>query len=223
MLDTTTSILVALFFAHAAIASLIVGDLLYSKKDPAVKFFGLALFFSSLAFATWAILVANRLNNLRILASLAAIFLILSLLSFFVAAIQHLQEASSYRAALLIGVLGALGLFTLRTAVYPAHLIVTGNGFLLFNLRTPVQAAYILAITASILPAAGAVAGKFKKTFIGPLVKGCFTALVIGGIILATSLNTTLIFMDGIAMTAAFLLLWTTLLFGGKKALKKAD
>lgn len=223
MLDTTTALLVALFFVHAAAASLAAGALLFPKKDPAVKFFGLGLILSSIAFATWAMLAANRLDNIRILAGLAAVFLILSLFAFFIAGIQHLQAAASYRAALFIGAVAAVGLFVLRTSVYPAHLLVTPGGFLVFELQTPVQVAYIAAITASILPAAGAVAGKFKKSFVAPLINGCFTALAIGGIILVTSADTDLILLDGIAMTIAFLLLWTTLLFGGRKALDKVD
>lgn len=181
----------------------------------------MALIFSGLAFTTWALLAANHLNNLRVIASLAAVFLILSLFSFLLAGIQHLEDSTSYGTALLLGAAGAIGLFVLRTFIYPAHLIITEKGFLLFNLHTAVKAAYILVISVSILPATNAVAGKFKKTALSPLIKGCFSALAIGGIILATSTDTTLVLLDGITMTVAFLLLWTILLFGGEKELDK--
>lgn len=223
MINTTTAILVALFFFHGAIASFISGSYFWAKKDHTVKFFGMGLIFNALAFTTWALLAANRLNNLRILAALAAVFLILGLFSFFLSSVQHLQATTSYSAALIVGAIGALGLFVLRTFVYPSHLVVSGRGFLLFDLDTVVKVAYIFAISATILPAANAVAGKFKKTVLSPLIKGCFTTLAIGGIILATSSDTSLILLDGIAMSVAFLLLWVTLLTGGHKALHKVS
>ncbi len=221
MISTTTAILVALFFFHAAAASFAAGLTFCAKRDRAVRLFGIALISGGLAFATWGFLAAGRLNNLRILAGLAAVFLILSLFAFLLAGIQHLEDSASYAAALFIGALGAIGLFVLRTFVYPAHLVVTDSGFLLFGLHTAVKAAYILAICVSILPAAGAVAGKYKKSSLAALIKGCLTTLAIGGIVLATTMDTTLILLDGIAMTIAFLLLWTTLLFGSHKALDK--
>lgn len=221
MINITTAILVTLFFFHGALASFIVGFEFWSKKDRTIKFFGMALIFSGLAFTTWALLAANRLNNARIIAGFAAVFIILSLFSFLVAGIQHLEDSTSYGSALFIGALGALGLFVLRTFIYPAHLIVTQKGFLLFDLHTAVKAAYILAISVSILPAANAVAGKFSKTVLNPIIKGCFGTLAIGGIILAASNDSTLVFLDGIAMTIAFLLLWITLLFNTGNALDK--
>lgn len=222
MIDKTTAALVALFFFHGAFASFITGTALWPKKDRTVKFFGMALILNGLAFMTWALLAANRLHSLRIFAGLAAVFLILALLSFFLVSIQHLEDSSSYGAALLVGAVGALGLFVLRTFVYPAHLVITERGFLLFDLDTMVRAAYVAAISVSILPAANTAAGKFKKTVLSPLIKGCFTALAIGGIILAVSSDTTLILLSGIAMSIAFLLLWTTVL-SAEKALQKVS
>ncbi len=222
MIDTTTALLVGLFFFHGALASLMAGFHFWPKKDHTVKFFGLALIFNGLAFTTWALLALNHLNNLRVLASLAAVFVILALLSFYVAGIQHLQDTTSYGSALFVGVVAAFGLFILRTFIYPAHLIVTGGGFLLFELRLPVQLAYVFVLVAAVFPAMNAMAGKFKSTGLRSLIKACFTTLAIGGILLVTSTNTNLLLVNGIAMSVAFLLLWTTLLTrSGQKALDK--
>jgi hypothetical protein len=221
MINTTTSIIVTLFFLHGALACFVAGLHFWSVKDHTIKFFGLGFIFSGLAFSTWAFLAANRLDSLRIIATLAAVFLILGLFSFLLAGIQSLEGSEAYGSALLVGALGALGLFVLRTFVYPAQLIITERGFLLFDLDTVVKAAYILALTVAILPAANAVAAKFKKTYISSLIRGCSMVLVIGGIVLVTSVDTGLILLDGIVMSVAFLLLWTTILFGNRKSWDK--
>lgn len=221
MINNTVRVLVTLFFLHGAIASFITGQHFWLKKDRTVKFFGIALLFTGAAFLLWAFLVANMLNDLRILATAAAAFLILALYTYYVAGIQHLDDSASYLTALIVGAFGALGLFILRTFVYPAHLIITSSGFLLFDLKSIVKVAYVLAISISLLPAANALAGKFEQSVLSSLFKGCFTTIAIGGIILAVSKDTTLILFDGIAMSVAFLMLWITILFEGKKALKK--
>lgn len=221
MINNTTAIIVTLFFFHGAIASLIIGVKFWEKQDQTVKLFGIGAILNGFAFMTWAILAANYLNNLRVLAGIASVFLISALLCFFLAGVQHLKSPDSYKAALLVGLIGAVGLFVLRSFIYPSHIIVTEKGFLLFDLDTVVKVAYILAICACLLPSANAVAGKFKKTTLEPLIKGCFTTLAIGGIILVTSHDTGLIVLTGLAMTGAFLLMWVTLLTGGRKALSK--
>jgi peptidoglycan/LPS O-acetylase OafA/YrhL len=110
MINTTTSIIVTLFFLHGALACFVAGLHFWSVKDHTIKFFGLGFIFSGLAFSTWAFLAANRLDSLRIIATLAAVFLILGLFSFLLAGIQSLEGSEAYGSALLVGALGALGL-----------------------------------------------------------------------------------------------------------------
>ncbi len=221
MINNTTLFIVTLFFLHGAIACFIVGYKFWSKKDQTIKLFGLSLIFGGLAFTAWSFLVANHLNNLKILATTAAIFLILSLFSFYLTIIQNIENNNSYITAMFFGGLFALGLFVLRTFIYPAHLIITNNGYLLFNLQSAVQIAYVIAISFTILPASIIVAEKFKKTIINPLIKGSFSTLAIGAIIIATTSNTTLILFSGISISIALFILWITLLTDGKKSLAK--
>jgi hypothetical protein len=219
-LNLTTASIVALFFLHGMVASFIAGNYFWNQKDRAVRLFGIALFFNGLTFGTWMVLAANRLNGVRIIAALAAVFLILALLGFYLSAIQHLNQ-STYGAALMAGAVAALGLFVLRTFVFPSHLVVTENGYLLFDLNAVMKAVYIAALSVTVIPGANAVANKLDNAILSPLIKGCFTALVIGGIILASSRDTTLILIAGIVMSAAFLMLWTTLLAHQKKSHKQ--
>lgn len=219
----TTALLVSLFFYHGAIASIIVGIAFFKKNDRTLKFFGLALLFNGVAFMTWAILVANHLNNLRIIAGIAALFLLLAMYSFMVSALQKVKDVSLYLTVLVIGSLATLGLFVMRSFVYPTHIAITNNGFLLFDMRSQMQIAYILVLCATVLPAANAVAGKFHKSSLGALIRACFTALTIGAVILIVSSDADLILADGIFMSAAFIMLWVAVLAGARKALDKVS
>ncbi len=208
-------ILVVLFFLHNVFATLFLGFKFRGRADSVFKNFGSSLILNGIAFAIWSVAVILRPQNLELYVTIGALFFIASLVTFFAAGIQNINE-SSRRSLLWTASILAIILFIVRTYVYPSQPGFSPEGLFFFNPHPIAQLIYIFGLALVALPAIDALASKFIQPAYSRLVRYGFIAQVMGGIILITSTNTLLLFINGLIIGVVYLLLWTLLLFSKK-------
>lgn len=184
------------------------------------KNFGIALLLDSLAFAVWSVAVVINPVNLDQFVTVGAAFFIASLVFLFITSVQ--KTNSSTRGILIIfGVLVGVAMFCARTFLYPSAPAFSPEGLFFFNIQPINQMFYIFGLALTALPALDLVASKFKPSY-SALVRYGFITEIMGGIILITTTDTQVLYIIGWVMGAAYLALWSTLLFS-RNAWKNAD
>lgn len=206
---------VALFFLHTTLATFLLGFKFRSRADQVFKNFGLALILNGFAFVVWSVAVLMKPDNLEAWVTVGVIFFAAALVYFLAAGTQHVDPATR-QSIMIAGVVGAVILFFLRTFVYPSQPGFSPEGLFFFNPHPIVQALYIFGISLTALPAINALASKFGKIHYAHLVQYGFTALVVGSVILVSSVNTTLLYLNGWVMGIVYLVLWTSLVLHSK-------
>ena len=207
--------LVLSFFLHNVLATFLLGIKFRGRLDPVFRHFGSALILNGIAYAVWSAAVALRPQNLEMYVTIGALFFIASLITFLAAGIRGLNE-SKRRSLILIGSVGAIILFIVRTFVYPSAPGFSPEGLFFFNPRPIVQIIYTFGIAFTALPAIDALAAKFGRSIYSHLVRYGFVAEVMGGIILITSTNILVLYIVGWIIGTVYFLLWTSLLFNQK-------
>jgi len=207
--------LVLAFFLHNVLATFFLGMKFRGRPDPAFKNFGSALLLNSVAFAVWSIAVVLRPQNLELFITIGAVFFIASLIAFFSAGIQNIDK-SKRQSLILIGSVVAIILFLLRAFAYTSNPGFSPEGLFFFNPHPIMQIIYIFALALTALPAIDAVASKLVQPAYSRLVRYGFIAQVMGGVILITSTDTLVLFINGWIIGIVYLLLWTSLLFSKK-------
>jgi len=206
--------LVVLFFLHNVFATLILGLKLRGRSDSVLRNFGSALILNGVAFAVWSVAVAMMPKNLELFVAIGSLFFIVSLITFLSAGLQNVS-ASNRKILLLTGSVVAVVLFLIRTFIYPSEPGFSPEGLFFFNPHPVVQVIYIFILALTALPAIDALASKFTQPY-ASLVRYGFIAEVMGGLILITSTNTLVLYIDGWIIGSIYLLLWTSLLFSKK-------
>jgi len=206
--------LVVLFFLHNVFATLILGFKLRGRSDSVLRNFGSALILNGVAFAVWSVAVAMMPKNLELFVAIGSLFFIVSLITFLSAGLQNVS-ASNRKILLLTGSVVAVVLFLIRTFIYPSEPGFSPEGLFFFNPHPVVQVIYIFILALTALPAIDALASKFTQPY-ASLVRYGFIAEVMGGLILITSTNTLVLYIDGWIIGSIYLLLWTSLLFSKK-------
>lgn len=202
---------VLLFFLHNILATALMGCKFVVRKDPVFKNFGIALLLDSAAFVIWSAAVVLKPSNLELFVTVGAAFFIASLVFLVITASQ--KSSPGVRQALIIfGALLALVLFVARTFLYPSAPGFSPEGLFFFNLHPFVTMVYIFGLLLAAVPAIEAVASKFNHTY-SWLVRYGFLAEVAGGIVLITTTDTQVLYIIGWIMGAAYLALWSILLF----------
>jgi hypothetical protein len=207
------NISVALFFIHNVLATLFIGMKLKSHKDPVFKDFGMGLLLTGVAFAIWTAAVLFKPANLDLFVTVGAFFFIISLMSFLAAGLQRVANRSSL---MTVGFVVALLLFILRTFVYPSNPSFSPEGLFFFNVQPIVQILYIFGLALTVLPATYALANKISNSYYSRLFEYGFIIQVMGGILLLTSTNITVLYINGWIIGLTYLVMWTSLLFGKK-------
>ena len=153
-------------------------------------------------------------KNLELFVAIGSLFFIVSLITFLSAGLQNVS-ASNRKILLLTGSVVAVVLFLIRTFIYPSEPGFSPEGLFFFNPHPVVQVIYIFILALTALPAIDALASKFTQPY-ASLVRYGFIAEVMGGLILITSTNTLVLYIDGWIIGSIYLLLWTSLLFSKK-------
>jgi len=204
------------FFIHSVLATIVLGTLFIKRRNDGVfKNFGIALWLDAIAFAIWSIALINP-ASVVLSVTIGMLFFLASLVYFMNVFVHRVQEAGSRYFWLVVGILGAIGLFCIGRALAPGHLAyVSPEGLLFFNGAPLAQMVHILALMLAGLPAIDLLASKFKSYY-SALVRYVFILEAFGGIILITSVDYLSLYITGWIMGLAYLLLWTTLLFNKK-------
>ncbi len=194
--------MVGLFFLSATLIGLVAALQFLQAKNKTLKAFGFGLLLNSLAFAIWTAAVLIQPAQLEAWVTIGVVPFILSLLAYLSAGIQKLPNKSQQNLLAAASVLG-VGLFALRTYVLPSHADFSADGLFFFNPDPVVNAIYVVSLVFVGLVAIPAASGKFKNFVDRTVFVAAFTTLVIGGILLLTTKDTTLLYLTGYAMAAA--------------------
>lgn len=202
---------VLLFFLHNILATALLGYKFVRSKDPVFKNFGIALLLDSAAFAVWSAAVVLNPVNLDQFVTVGAAFFIASLVFLLVTGTQKIS-ASTRGLLVILGVIGGVALFFARTFLYPSAPAFSPEGLFFFHLQPIITMIYIFGLTLTALPAVDAVASKFEHSY-AALVRYGFIVEIAGGIVLITTVDTQVLYIIGWLMGAAYLALWSVLLF----------
>ena len=202
---------VLLFFLHNILATALLGYKFVSSKDSVFKNFGIVLLLDSVAFAVWSAAVVLKPENLDLFVTVGAAFFITSLVFLLITGTQKMNT-STREMLVILGVVVGLVVFYARTFLYPSAPSFSPECFFFFNLQPIVQMLYIFGLALTALPTIDSVASKFKHPY-DALVRYGFIAEVVGGIILITTIDAQVLYISGWVMGAAYLALWSILLF----------
>lgn len=211
---------VLLFFLHNILATALLGYKFFRCKDPVYKNFGIALLLDSVAFAVWSAAVVLNPINLDQFVTVGAAFFIASLVFLLITGIQKVT-ASTRRVLIILGVVIGVALFFARTFLYASAPAFSLEGLFFFNLQPIITMIYIFGLMLTALPAIDAVASKFDHPY-SKLVRYGFITEIAGGVILITTVDTQVLNIIGWVMGAAYLALWSILLFS-RNAWKNAE
>ena len=198
--------LVVLFFLHNIVATLVIGLKFKSQDNTAMKKFGYALLLNAIAYAIWSSAVILRPEALDSYITIGALFLAVSLVFF-------LSSSTKNKSIVSLGVIVIAAFFALRTLYWPSNPQFSEEGFLLFNVDPMVQMMYMFGLGVLVIPAINAVAEQFNSPSTALIVRYGFIIQVMGGLVLITNVDPTVLFIDGLIIGLTYLLLWTHLLF----------
>lgn len=206
--------LVIVFFVHNVLATAILGYLFFKKKDPVIKNFGLALSLVAAAFTIWTLAIVAQVRNLDVFVTFGVLFFIGALVAFLNAGTQHVKEDTRKIVLFVAGVLGVFLLY-IRSFVFPSQPGFSPEGFFFFNAHPIVQMFYVFGLALATFPAIEALASKFKGNT-ALLVRYGFIAEVVGGILLITNMNLSVLILTGFVIGIVYFVLWTTFTFSKK-------
>lgn len=213
------NILVALFFLHNVVATVVLGTTFMKRKSGVIKNFGIGLLLDAVAFAIWSSAILLQPANLNSYVAIGAAFFLISLV-FFARSSVHGRSSSWVLLSTGITILTVGILYYLRSYVYPAAPSISSDGYFFFNLQPIVQVVYLFVLGFVLFPAISRLSNLFSRKYSNLLRYGLI-AQVIGGMILITSteagiMSESALFVTGLVMGIAYLLLWAT--FGLSKS-----
>ncbi len=194
------------FFVGAAIAVLLVGSSFVRTKDGVGRPFGWGLVATGVAFGFWAvarIIDPPDSNDLEVWITIGVIFLLVGLLLFLYAWGAQLER--SLRDLVLIGGLVYVVVLVVVRFANPSEAFIDG-GILFFNPHGSVAALEVGALTIAMLPAIFGVTWRLRRTD-ARVARNAFTALLVSGIVLVTSVDSVLIRIASWVMVVALVAL----------------
>lgn len=214
--NTSSNILVPLFFIHATLGVAILAWWFLSKKQLILKNFGWGLLGYTLGLAAWTILVITKPTDMKPLILIGVV----PFLSAHIAYAKAASEKLAIKASTLMGLVVALivVIFVYRTFLYPSEPYFSDKGYLYFGLAPAVVALYIAIFSVSFLPAIRSVSAVIKDQSVKSVMAIGFTTLYINSIILVSSKDNTLQLINGVVMSLALLTLWAKVLGSRAKA-----
>lgn len=211
MEDIMTTVLVPLFFIHAAVGISILAWWFLRRRDKNLKSFGLGLAGYATGFAVWAVVAITKPDDLRPLILLGAVPFLLSHFAYAKVAYKNIDFTKTSMLTLLVG--GTIAAtFIVRTFLYPSEAYFSQEGLLFFGLHAVSIAFYIATLTLTFLPAISIVGSLLKKTGLAVKMQAGLTVLFINGLIIVSSHDELLLTINGYVFGATLLFLWTTAL-----------
>lgn len=211
MTETTSNLLVPLYFVHAALGTAVLAWWFLTCKNKTLKTFGLGLAGYALGLAAWTLLVITKPEELKPLILLGAIPFLLAHFAYAKVAYKNINFAKTGLLTLVVaGTIAAT--FIVRTFLYPSEAYFSDEGLLFFGLHPVASAFYIATIGLTFLPAITVVGNTLKKGSLRNVMQAGLTVLFINAVILVSSQSDTLLLINGYVMSAALLALWLTAL-----------
>lgn len=205
--DITSTLLVPAFFVQVVFGTSVLAWWFLSRKDATLKTFGLGMAGYSLGMASWTLLVLLKPDDLQPLIVAGAIPFLLAHLAYAKVAYKNLDFTKTSILSLLVA--GTIaGTFIVRTFIYPSEPYFSSDGLLFFGLHPISIAFYIATISLTFLPAISVVASHLKRGSVRSVMQVGLTTLYINSIILVSSNDGTLLFINGVVMTSTLLVLW---------------
>lgn len=216
MEDSTSTILVPLFFIHATLATAILAWWFLSKKQQTLKDFGWGMAGYAAGLAAWTVLVLTKPDDLKPLILLGVIPFLLAHVAYAKAASAKLPAKSSTLMTVTLLLLAAT--FIARTFFYPSEPYFSDKGLLFFGLQSVPVALYIATISVSFLPAIRAVSAEIKDKTMKAVAGTGLTILYVNSIILVSAKDNDLLLINGVVMSLALLVLWVKALASATKS-----
>lgn len=217
MEDTTSTLLVPLYFIHATLGAAILAWWFSSQKSKTLKTFGLGMAGYAAGLAAWSLLVLTKPDNLKPLILIGAVPYLLAHLAFAKVAYKNINFAKTSLLSLVVG--GTIaGTFLVRTFVYPSEPYFSSEGLLFFGLHPVASAFYIATVALTFLPAIAVVAATLKNGVQRMVMQSGLTILFITSVILVSSQSDTLLLINGWVMSVTLLALWLSALSAPPKS-----
>jgi hypothetical protein len=191
------------------IATLMLGLKFKAQESVIMKNFGYALLLNGLAFITWSSAVVLRPESLDVYITVGALFFAISLVFFLLAGTQ---KNANNKSVVIMGVVAITIFFIFRVVVWPSNPEFTESGMLLFNINPIIQMMYIFGLGLVIIPAIYAISKQFNSVGTSLIVRYGFIVQVMGGLVLITSTDQTVLFVNGLVISITYILLWMYLL-----------
>lgn len=207
METNSSNIIVTLFFLHATLGTAILAWYFLTRKQAALKNFGWGMLGYALGLAAWSALVITKPDNLKPLVIAGVVPFLLAHVAYAKAASAKLPAKSSMLMGVTLLLLAAT--FITRTFLYRSEPYFSDKGLLFFGLKSVPIALYIATISVSFLPAIRAVAAELKNKAMKSVAGIGLTVLYVNSIILVSAKDDTLLLINGVALSAALLGLWT--------------
>ncbi len=201
--------LAVVFFVGAALAVLVVGFSFVRTKDRDVRSFGWGLVATGVAFGFWAIariINSSDSDDLEVWITIGVLFLLVGLLLFLYAWAAQLER--SLRDLVLVGGLVYLVVLVVVRFANPSEPFIDA-GILFFNPHGSVAALEVGALTTAILPAIFGVSRRMRPRD-ARVADSAFTAFLVSGIVLVTSVDRLLITIASWVMVVVLVALLAT-------------
>ena len=195
-------VFVPLFFVAGAGAALFMAYRFLATKNNVFRTFGAALGCFGLTFAIWSVAVFTK-SNIDLITTLGIIPLVIGLFLSLLTGTQGMKESTQKTIVIGAAIYFAV-LFILRLFFFHSTPSFSENGLYYFNAHPVVVAMYIGAFAGALLPAVNAVAGQMKDATLKTITRVGFTAIIIGGVVLVSSLDDDLQTINGWIMGIAF-------------------
>ena len=192
------------FFAVGTVTLGFLGWRFAANPAPVFRMFGIGLGLFALSFALFTVIVRVHPAELETWSSVAV-------LPFVAGYFFHIGAATFDwlpRKRMLVMAIAAVfltGLYLMRTFVYPSTPGFSPNGLYYFHARPPALLLYILAFAGAFMPAVHVVSSHIAKRSLAAMTRICFNLVVLGAVILLTSYDDELQYLNGVVMVFGFL------------------
>lgn len=210
-----SSVLIPLYFVHVAFGTSILALWFLRQKDRLLKDFGLGMAGYALGSIAWAILVITKPTDLKPLILIGVVPFLLAHLAYAKVASSKLRTSKNTLMTIVLLLIAAT--FVVRTFIYPSAPYFSSEGLLFFGLNSIASAFYIAIISITFLPAIWTVAPLVKQKALKSTLGIGLTILYIGSIILVSVKDSTLLLINGWAISLALLILWVKTFSAGTK------
>lgn len=204
MLSSEANLNVVLFFLLGSGIFALLGFKFYALKVNPFKDFGIGIALFGLSFMGFAAVVATHPADLGLMMSLSVLPFVAGFIALVSSATFNWQK-NTRTMMLGIAIAFLVTLFALRTWVYPSDPGFSENGLVSFHAQPPVLLLYILAFAGGLMTALHVVTSRITQWRQAALTRIFFNLIILGGVILLTSADDNLQYLNSALLTTGFL------------------